>query len=92
MQKMKGTGIPLVKLLMRENTNGACIFLDQKKVAPFIIPDHWFAEVIPLVLLLLILDSQKLKEKVNQQKHASLFGKTSAWDTANPKPGRLKIG
>ena len=31
MQKMKGTGIPLVKLLMRENTNGACIFLDQKK-------------------------------------------------------------
>ena len=31
MQKMKGTGIPLVKLLMRENSNGACIFLDQKK-------------------------------------------------------------
>lgn len=31
MQKMKGTGIPLVKLQMRENTNGACIFLDQKK-------------------------------------------------------------
>ena len=31
MQKLKGTGIPLVKLQMRENTNGACIFLDQKK-------------------------------------------------------------
>jgi len=31
MQKLKGTGIPLVKLKMRENTNGACIFLDQQK-------------------------------------------------------------
>ena len=31
MQKLKGTGIPLVKLQMRENSNGACIFLDQKK-------------------------------------------------------------
>ncbi|GIT08187.1 MAG: hypothetical protein CM1200mP30_18170 [Pseudomonadota bacterium] len=28
---MKGTGIPLVKLLMRENTNGACIFLIKKR-------------------------------------------------------------
>ncbi len=35
---------------------------------------------------------KKLKEKVSQQKHDSSFGKTSAWDTANPKPGRLKIG
>ena len=31
MQKLKETGIPLVKLQMRENSNGACIFLDQKK-------------------------------------------------------------
>jgi len=31
MQKLKGTGIPLVKLKMVENTNGACIFLDQQK-------------------------------------------------------------
>ena len=92
MQKLKGTGIPLVKLQMRENTNGACIFLDQKKAAPFTIPDHWFAEVILLALLHLIQDSQKLKRKVSQQKHALSFGKTSAWDTANPKPGRLKNG
>ena len=27
-QQLKGTAIPLVKLLMRENTGGACIFLD----------------------------------------------------------------
>ena len=31
MQKLKGTGIPLVKLLMRDNSNGACIFLDKER-------------------------------------------------------------
>ena len=31
LQTLKGTGIPLVKLLMRENSNGACIFLDGSK-------------------------------------------------------------
>ena len=30
-QNLKDTGIPLVKLLMREKSNGACIFLDGKK-------------------------------------------------------------
>jgi len=30
-QNLKDTGIPLVKLLMRENSNGACIFLDGSK-------------------------------------------------------------
>ena len=29
-QKLKGTGIPLVKLRMSENSSGACIFLDVK--------------------------------------------------------------
>ena len=31
LQTLKDTGIPLVKLLMRENSNGACIFLDGSK-------------------------------------------------------------
>ena len=31
LQTLKGTGIPLVKLLMRENSKGACIFLDGSK-------------------------------------------------------------
>ncbi len=31
LQKLKGTGVPLVKLQMRENSNRACIFLDGEK-------------------------------------------------------------
>ena len=31
LQKLKGTGIPMVKLLMRDNSNGACIFLDKER-------------------------------------------------------------
>ena len=31
LQTLKDTGIPLAKLLMRENSNGACIFLDGSK-------------------------------------------------------------
>ena len=31
LQTLKDTGIPLVKLLMRQNSNGACIFLDGSK-------------------------------------------------------------
>ena len=29
-QQIKGTGIPLVKLQMKEKSEGACIFLDEK--------------------------------------------------------------
>ena len=70
LQTLKDTGIPLVKLLMRKNSKGACIFLDGSKGCSIYQNRPQVCRSYPLGLgALSIQDMLSYKLKVSLPKH-----------------------